>query len=170
MIALAAALAFAVAPDLSDAEVAASAADEFHRGVEARGTREAAQAHFRAAADLFEELHRRGAANAALYRNLGNACVLADDLPRAILAYRRGVRLAPGDADLTAGLAEARSRVARPNAAFGRPPEDGGPPWAAYVGPGWLFGAPVGAYVAACCCLTRWLMTRPGSVLAAAHG
>jgi hypothetical protein len=170
MIALAAAVAFAVSPEMSDAEVAARAAEEFRLGVEARQTRGTAQAHFRAAADHFEELRRRGVAHAALYRNLGNASVLADDLPHAILAYRRGLRLAPGDADLTAGLAEARSRVARPNAAFGRPPEDGGPPWAGYIGAGCLFAAAVAAYVAACCCLTRWLMTRRVSFLSAAIG
>ena len=41
---------------------------------------------------------------AAKYYNLGNAYFLADQLPEAILAFQRGLRLDPDDADVRANL------------------------------------------------------------------
>src|SRR5204863_7868 len=109
----------------------------------------------------FEELHRRGAENAELYRNLGHASLLADDLPRAVLAYRRGLRLAPADGELQAGLEEARKRVVfATDTGFGRPPDDRRPPWLPRLGSDWFFAGAAACYVAACVLLTRWLMTR----------
>ena len=46
----------------------------------------------------------RGVRNSDLYRDLGNASLLADDLPRAVLSYRRGLAPGAGDPDLQAGL------------------------------------------------------------------
>src|ERR1700680_1724659 len=108
MLAVAAPAADVAPAGMSNFEIAQHAEEEFRLGAEQRGDRDRAVPHFRSAAAFFDELRRRGANNPELYRNLGNACLLADDLPRAVLSYRRGLRLAPADADLLAGLDEAR--------------------------------------------------------------
>jgi hypothetical protein len=147
--------------DMPNREVARLAEEEFARGVEAKSDRNKAMPHFLAAADYFDELRRRGADNPELYRNLGNAALLADDLPRAVLSYRRGLRLSPTDAALRAGLDEARARVAyASDGGFGRPPDDGRPPWLPRLGSDWFFLGAAAGYVAACVLLTRWLMVR----------
>src|SRR5205085_5461195 len=118
---------------------------------------------FRRSADLFEALRQRGAANPALFRDQGNACLLADDLPGAILAYRRGLRLAPDDPALQRLLAAAREQVIYPQpGTFSRPPVESRPPW--------LPRLPLRAAVMVACAahaagwlgLTRWWMFRRG--------
>lgn len=147
--------------DLPNREVARLAEEEFARGLDARNDRNKAIPHFLAAEQYFEELRRRGADNPELSRNLGNAALLADDLPRAVLAYRHGLRLSPTDAGLRAGLEEARARVAYgSDGGFGRPPDDARPPWLPRLGSDWLFLGAAACYVAACVLLTRWLMVR----------
>jgi hypothetical protein len=155
-------------PVMSSIEIAQRAEEEFHLGVEERADRDKALPHFRSAANDFEELRRRGANNPELYCNQGAACLLADDLPQAVLAYRRGLRLAPADSALRAGLEEARKRVNyATDGGFGRPPDDVRPPWLPRVGSEWFFVGAAVCYIAACFLLTRWLMTRRGRMLAA---
>jgi hypothetical protein len=157
-----------IPPGLSNAEVAERAEAAFREGVSQRGVGDRARPHFRAAAELFEELRRRGADNAALSRNLGNAYLLADDLPHAILSYRHGLRLAPHDRDLRAGLAQARELVVYPaGSTLGRPPRDDWPPWLPRLRSEWMFVAAVVCYVVAWIFLTRWLMIRGGRLLGA---
>lgn len=152
---------------LANADVAHRAEEEFQQGVELRPDRDKALPHFRIAADYFDELRRRGARNPELYRNLGNACLLADDLPRAILSYRRGLAQAPTDGDLQAGLTEARGRVVHATTGgFGLPSDDHRLTWLPRLGSETFFAGAALCYVVACCCLTRWLMTRGGRVLA----
>src|SRR4051794_36555994 len=93
-----------------DADLLRRAEEAFAEGLKRRETGDRGQAHFRRAAADLEEL-RRGVSNAPLYRNLGNAYLLAGNVPRAILAYRLGLRLDPGDARLREGLAAAREQV-----------------------------------------------------------
>jgi hypothetical protein len=72
-------------------------------------------------------------ASGPLYYNLGNAELLAGDVGRAILAYRRAQRLMPLSADVRRNLAAARERAvgagtgaagtAPPGAREARPPE-----------------------------------------------
>ncbi len=151
---------------LTNAEVAQRAEQEFQRGVELRGARDKAIPHFQIASECFEELQRRGVRNPDLYRDLGNASLLADDLPRAVLSYRRGLHRAPTDADLQAGLTEARGRVVYgTTGAFGRPSEDIRPPWLPGLGLEQVFAGAAGCYVVGCLCATRWLMTRRGWLL-----
>src|SRR5262249_53455448 len=69
----------------------------FRAGVSARQNSGETRRCFREAASHYETLRQRGADNADLEGNLGNAYLLAGDLARAILAYRRGLRLNPGD-------------------------------------------------------------------------
>ncbi len=148
--------------------MARCAEEEFQRGVDLKRDRDRAVPHFRTAADYFDELRRRGARNPELYRNLGNACLLADDLPRAVLSYRRGLALDPNDGDLQAGLNEARGRVVYASTGgFGRPPDARRPPWLPRVGSEWYFAGAAVCYVAACFLFTRWLMVRRGRLLAA---
>jgi hypothetical protein len=99
---------------------------------------------FRQAADACEQARRLGAANPDLFRNQGHAALLADDLAGAILAYRRGLNLAPDEPALRAGLAEARARVTFPDtpewAKVGRPVAV--PVWIDWLasGPAWCAG------------------------------
>src|SRR5262245_44765320 len=72
--------------DAADADVLRQAKESFAEGVRLREEPDKARPLFRKSADLFEELRRRGVANPALFRDQGNACLLADDLPGAILA------------------------------------------------------------------------------------
>ena len=112
----------------SDAELLARAEASFAAGLDARRQSARARELFAAAARDYGALHARGYHNADLYRNQGNACLLADDVAGAVLAYRRGLRLAPNDRGLQRGLAAARERVVGPTpAAFGRPPDDDRP-------------------------------------------
>jgi tetratricopeptide (TPR) repeat protein len=125
-----------------------------------------ARIHFQKAALCFEKLRGRGLANPALFRNQGNAYLLAGDLPEAILAYRRGLRLAPDDFALQELLARAREQViyAQPGS-FGRPPVEHRPPWlprlprnGTLLLTGLLYGC---AWLAS----TRWWMKRQGWLL-----
>lgn len=118
---------------------------------------------FLEAARHYEELRTRGARNVLLYRNLGNAYLMADDLPRAILMYRLGLRREPGDRALSDNLARARERVVFvEGSAVGQPPEDTRSAW-----PPWAFALAVVLSVAGWACLARWLMLGNGRLLAA---
>lgn len=150
----------------SSAEVARRAEEAFREGVARRGTAGAARPYFQQAALYFEELRRRGASNPTLFRNLGNAQVLAGDLPGSILSFRRGLRLAPTDRNLRANLAEAREIVFYPSSsALGRQPLEHGPPWLPRLRADWLFHSAVACFLLAWIFLTRWLITRVHSQL-----
>jgi hypothetical protein len=87
--------------------------------------------------------------------------LLAGDLPRAILAYRKGLRVAPGSRILRECLDAARERVAfQEGSRLGRAPEDLRPAWLAGMSSGVVFAIAVLAYAAAWAALTRWLMLR----------
>jgi hypothetical protein len=128
------ALSMAETASIPAAELLHQAEAAFHAGVELGDKLDEARPLFREAASCYEELRRRTAGNADLYRNQGNAHLLAGDLPGAILSYRRGLRLAPADVGLRANLAYAREQIAYPGSRdFGRPPEDNRPPWLPYL-------------------------------------
>jgi len=60
---------------------------------------------------LYEKIIDQGKVqNAGLYYNLANACLLKDDVGRAILNYRRAARLDSADVNIQKNLAFARSR------------------------------------------------------------
>lgn len=69
-----------------------------------------AHGHYRQAVAAYEQLLAAGVSNAKLYYNLGNAYFRLNDLGQAILQYRRGLRLEPGNRRLQANLSYARSR------------------------------------------------------------
>jgi hypothetical protein len=152
----------------SDEELLARAEAAFRRGVQERSRPAEARRLFAEAADTYQALHDRGARNAALCRDLGNAALLAGRLPRAILAYREGLLLAPQDGSLQEALEYARDEVRYPAPGqFGRPPADDWPVWLPWPPPGTLLSLAAGAYALACVAGTRRLMTgRRAAVLA----
>jgi hypothetical protein len=159
------ALLLPVNASVASMDLVVEAEQAFDEGLRRRRAGERSRAQFLAAVAACEELRRRGASNAPLYRNLGNARMLAGDLPGAILAYREGLRLAPGDRVLRRNLAEARERVAfAEGSRLGRPPEDVRPSWLAGLGAGWVLAFSLLAYAGGWLALARWLMhrRRPG--------
>jgi hypothetical protein len=97
--------------------------------------------------------------NARLY-NAGNAHFLANQLPEAIFAYGRGLRLDPNDQELRANLDYARARVSYPFGDRGRPEEDSWPSWLYRPSAFAVLMATVVLYAMTCAFVTRWLMTR----------
>ncbi len=153
---------------VDDAAIAAQARQAFAEGLSLRGDPVKGKARFRTAAELYEQLHERGYSSAALYRSQGNAALLAGDLPRAVLAYRRGLRHAPADRALQEGLAAAREEVAQKAGGLGRPAGDDRPPWLPHVGFAlWSFVLSLGAYSLGWLLLARWGMTGRSDMLAA---
>ncbi|ETW95060.1 MAG: hypothetical protein ETSY1_32175 [Candidatus Entotheonella factor] len=71
---------------------------------------EQAQGYYQQAINVYTELINAGVHNAKLYYNLGNAHILRNDFGRAILNYRRGLQLEPGNPRLQANLRYARSQ------------------------------------------------------------
>jgi tetratricopeptide (TPR) repeat protein len=150
----------------ADNELLRQAEADFRRGLLTYGTSQAARECFARAAARYDELRRRGANNPALYANLGQAYLLAGDLPRAILAYRHGLRLSPNDQNLHQCLEEARNQVVYTVAgAFGKPPVDNWPPWLPRLGTRIRLVLVLVLYGLACAALTRWGMTRQGAYL-----
>jgi tetratricopeptide (TPR) repeat protein len=149
----------AIDPEDTDLELAGRAETAFQDGVKLRAKGEPSSTPFLAAVACYEQLRQRGIDNPQLEQNLGNAYFLADDLPHAILAYRRGLRLAPLDPALRQCLDDAREQVIYPdNTAFGRPPLL----QVKFFLPGWvnnsILAAAVLLYGFGCAGLTRWLM------------
>lgn len=93
-------------------EILTRAESAYDRGVAALASGDdAARPAFAESAAAYSELVERGVRNAALLANLGNAQTLAGDSGRAVLAYRRALRIDPGNSAAQAGLEFARSRV-----------------------------------------------------------
>jgi tetratricopeptide (TPR) repeat protein len=166
------ALLLGVSLSMPDETVLEQAGAAFAEGIQARQRNQDAQNHFRQAAELYAELQARGFHNPALYHNEGNAWLLAGDLPRAILAYRRGLRLAPTDRSLQEALSFARGQVHyQQSGAFARPPVETRPPWLPRIELSWWsFGLLFLGYVVAWGLLTRWQMTRRRQFLHLALG
>ena len=137
---------------------------EFLQGVQAREQPDQASQHFRAAFADYETLRRQGANNTALYRNQGNAAFLAGNVPQAILAFRRALRLAPGDGILQESLEKARDRVDYPKSEV-RPAAPDWPSWLPRPSDNQLLGLAVGIYSLGCIAFTRWLMIRQVSLV-----
>jgi tetratricopeptide (TPR) repeat protein len=150
----------------SEADCLQQAEAALDAGLRARANAAESRRHFQKAAKLYQVLSDRGVSNEELYRNLGNAYWLAGDLPRAILAYRRGLRLAPGDAELLANLNHARSQVVYSEpVTFGRPPVDNQPAWLPTFNPHVRLGLTVLLASLGWTLVFRWWMLRGGSML-----
>ena len=68
-------------------------------------------ADYHGAIGLYEELLSRNLSSAKLYYNLANACFKEGQTGRAILFYRRALRLAPGNDDIRYNLSVAEART-----------------------------------------------------------
>jgi hypothetical protein len=73
-------------------------------------TPQVAQGYYQQAIAGYEQLIAAGIHNARLYYNLGNAYFRFNNLGQAILHYRRGLRLEPGNRQIQANLSYARSQ------------------------------------------------------------
>jgi hypothetical protein len=154
-------------PELTDTQLAGRAEAAFEEGHRLRDTPDHGKNEFQTAAALYEQLRQRGVANPALYCNLGNAYVLADDVPSAILTFQRGLRLWPHDAGLQNSLAEARALVVYSvDNPLGRPPIKKRLTWLPPFAVEGLLLAVLVFYSAMCVSVTRWWMTRRGWLLA----
>lgn len=67
--------------------------------------------NFVGAIEAYEQLLARGLSSAKLYYNLGNAYFKSDRLGKAVVSYRRALRLAPGDEDARYNLSVAEART-----------------------------------------------------------
>ena len=91
---------------------------------------------------------------------------MAGDLPRALLSYRRGLRLAPADPALRANLAHAREHVTYPGPGeLGRPAVDNRPPWLPYLRPNLRLLLCFCLYSLGWLGITRWWMIRQAALL-----
>ncbi len=81
----------------------------FQQALDTTDTQQA-EGYYQQAIDAYTQLLNAGVRNAKLYYNLGNAHILRNDLGRAILNYRRGLQLEPGNPRLQANLRYARSQ------------------------------------------------------------
>lgn len=147
----------------SATDLGSQAETAFREAVRLRDNPPEARRLFRQAAAAYERLWQKGARSPELCHNQGNAHLLAGDLAGAILAYRRGLRLAPNDRDLQRSLAHAREQVVYPvSSSLGRPAIDHWPPWLPRPTRGPLLGLMALAYTGGWLALTRWRMTRSG--------
>jgi tetratricopeptide (TPR) repeat protein len=161
--------AFAATATASDeADGLRRAEQALQEGQARRDNPQEARPYFQEAAQEYERLNQQGIQNPALFRNKGNAYLLAGDVARAIFAYRRGLQLAPSDPVLQANLHFAREQVDYLSGdGFGRPPTGHWPPWLRRPTLLALLAFTVVVYAAGLTCLTRWWMTRRGSLLVA---
>jgi tetratricopeptide (TPR) repeat protein len=138
----------------------------FAEGLRQRENATLARPLFQQAARCYEQMVQQGAQNPLVQQNLGNAWLLADDLPRAILAYRRGLQLDPGNLALRTALEGSRQMVLFANSSdLGRQPPLARPPWLPSVSLRWFILAGLILYGAGCLVLTRWLMLGQGRLL-----
>ncbi len=147
------------------AEVLRRAEEAFQRGVAGQARVQQAQRHFAAAADLFDQLRRRGVSSAALYLDLGNAEYLAGRPERAVWAYLCGLQLDPNQRLLRQHLALARTHFHYPPGGIGRPAPD---PWPAELPrptPLLALLTAGAAYTLACIVATWWLRRRSRGLL-----
>jgi hypothetical protein len=146
-----------------DQQVIAEAEAAFREGTERRSHPNEARGYFQAAAEKYELLRRRGVTGAAINRNLGNAHLLAGDVPKAILAYRRALRFAGSDRRIQEALAYVRSRVDYPASGdLGRPPVDQRPPWLPRVWSGLYLAFSFLFYTLGWFAVRYWRQGRPG--------
>ena len=94
---------------------AAAGAAENPQAIFFKGNSLYADGRYAEAAAEYERVLGTGVASANVYFNLGNAYLKAGDAGRAVLAYERARRLAPGDPDVRANLAFARADDASGN-------------------------------------------------------
>jgi tetratricopeptide (TPR) repeat protein len=152
------------AEEHSSAELLARAEAAFREGERQIDKLAESRNAFARSAALYAQLCQRGSRNPDLYRNMGNAFLLAGRLAPAILAYRQGLRLAPNDGVLQENLEYARASVHYPSG-FGPP----GTSWpGGLLRPPLLFlqGLTLIFWTLGCCLWTHRLISRRGTGVA----
>lgn len=157
-------------PDDGVAALLDRAAVAYAEGMRQRAAGQGGQPAFRQAAQGLEELDRRAGRNADRARLAGNAWLFAGDLPRAVLHYRLGLRLAPADPLLRECLQAARDQVVHPEGATsGRPPEEWRPGWLQRIGGRTVWRGAALVYLAGWGFVALWYARRtPGLLVAGA--
>jgi hypothetical protein len=154
-------LALSATPSRVDEDLAKQAELAVRAGGAALQNPQEARRRFREAAASYESLRQHGYESAGLYRNQGSAYLLAEELPQALLAYRRGVRLYPADAILRKNLDYARQKVAYSEVGtFARPRGISFVPWFSVSVFRWLRVAAFVLYALGWLTLARWWMIR----------
>jgi hypothetical protein len=144
---------------------------EFYKAIHNTTNAAEARKSFSEAADAYAELISCGYAGSDLFRNCGNAYLLADDLPNAILAYRLGLKRQPLDGVLWDNLEFARDQVAYPGGnSRQRPPGDDWPPFLPRAAPDTVLHGALALNALAWVAVTAWLMTRHRKVAIGAVG
>lgn len=147
-------LALLLPGEATEAELLREAEQAFAEGLERRDEEDGGVRSFRRSAVALASLRKRGLEGAALFANEGNAWLLAGDVPRAIVAYRLGLREYPEDEGLRVGLANAREEVKYPGDAGSRRPPD--EPIAYRVSPRLRFVGMVLCWSLACLAVAGW--------------
>jgi hypothetical protein len=113
------------------------------------------------AGKCYDKLMAMGFDHPDLFLGCGNSHLLADDLPNAILAYRRGISHYPLNAALWNNLELARDQVAYPgSAARHRPSGEDWPPFLPGPTPNDVLFSALTLHGLAWVAVTAWLMTR----------
>jgi tetratricopeptide (TPR) repeat protein len=139
-----------------------NAEHHFHAGIRLQEQPADARLQFQAAAADYQKLVNAGCGSADLYLNLGNSHFLASELPRAIEAYRLGLRQNPLSAPLWENLEAARDLVGYPGGLLrNRPTGDDWPAWLPRPSPGFLLQSALALYAIAWAAVWLWLVIRP---------
>jgi hypothetical protein len=139
----------------SDEAAFASAILDFQKG--ASEGEPGGRSDFARAAQGFTALVARGYTSADLFANQAKAYYLAGELPRAILAFRQGLALAPENKELMAGLARARRQVAYPEDGSIKPPALYAPLLG--LGKGFIADATLWVFCLGALAATAWYIT-----------
>jgi hypothetical protein len=116
---------------------------------------------WRIAAVKYQKLVDEGYDHPDLFLNLGNAHLLAGELPQAVLAYHRGLHDHPLHAKLGENLDAARDQVAYPDNDWRhRPAGDDWPPWLPRPSPTVLLNTALMLYCLAWFGVAAWLVFR----------
>jgi hypothetical protein len=134
----------------------------FQKGVAERDNDLQARTDFRFSARMYAKLRQRGIDSVELHLNEGNARLLSGDLPGAIVAFHRGLRLDPDDVQLRQALAYARSRVefATPEDRAALSPREESLHWAKYPLRRWGIWLIAVLSAAGWIAIVRWRVTR----------
>jgi hypothetical protein len=139
----------------------------FQKGMAIEQDSTAAHQEFARAARLYQEVVDSGTAvSPALFRQLGDAYLLAGDLPHAILAYRRGLKVGPQVQALWDHLELARDRVPYPGGDQRyRPPASDWPSWLPRPSAAMLSMIAAGLHALAWLALAWWWTRRQSATL-----
>ncbi|HYV37662.1 MAG TPA: hypothetical protein VE988_18380 [Gemmataceae bacterium] len=138
----------------------------FRKGINAGEDSVKARLAFRQAAAEYQKYIDSGYQHPDLFLNAGNAHMLGDELPQAIVAYRRGLQVHPLHKQLWENLEAARDLVGySEGAAKQRPSGDDWPPLLPRPSPAFLLRSAMILYGMAWLAVAGWLVVRRRSLI-----